>query len=77
MDSGHPLFLLVGDDLTFVCPARGYYYSEKQATGYICAYYKSLIQQVMDGLSAQHGTAMMALEDFDLSGSFVVDNGGR
>ena len=66
MDSGHPLFLLFGDELAFVCPAKGYY-DDGQATGYLCAYYKALIQRAIDGLSEPFGIPPMQMEDFDLS----------
>ena len=66
MDSGHPLFLLFGDALAFVCPARGYY-GDNQATGYLCAYYKALIQRAIDGLSEPFGVPPMQMEEFDLT----------
>lgn len=69
MDSGHPLFLLFGDELAFICPARGFY-PDNQATGYLCAYYKLLIQRALDGLSDQFGLERMAVSDFDVSNGF-------
>ena len=77
MDSGHPLFLLFGDDLTFVCPARGYYYSEGQATGYLCAYYMILIRQALNGLNVQFGIdPTMTIDEFDLSVYGGTQSGG-
>ena len=66
MDSGHPLFLLFGGELVFVCPAKGYY-GDNQGTGYLCAYYKALIQRAIDGLSEPFGIPSMQMEEFDLS----------
>ena len=67
MDSGHPLFILFGNELVFVCPTRGFYYSDNQATGFLCTYYKSLIQRAVDGLSDQHAITRMPIADFDFS----------
>ena len=67
MDSGHPLFILFGDELAFVCPARGFYYSEGRATGYLCTYYKEPIQRAIDELSALSGVELRNIDEFDLS----------
>ena len=75
MDSGHPLFLLFGSELAFVCPARGFY-SDNQATGFLCTYYRKLIQKAIDGLSLQLGFNPMAIEDFDLSEYHESSGGG-
>ena len=67
MDSGHPLFILFGDELAFVCPAKGYYYSDNQATGYLCTYYHRLIQRATDGLSMLHDVNLLKIEEVDLT----------
>ena len=67
MDSGHPLFILFGDELALVCPARGYYASEERATGFLCAYYRNRIQMAVDGLSVSFGASLRKLEMFDPS----------
>ena len=66
MDSGHPLFLLFGSELAFVCPARGFY-SDNQATGFFCTFFLSQIQQAMDDLSDTTGSPRSILDYFDLS----------
>ncbi|MBR4654482.1 MAG: hypothetical protein IKO72_14070, partial [Kiritimatiellae bacterium] len=76
MDSGHPMFLLFDNELAFVCPTRGFYFSDNQATGFLCAYYKRLIQRVIDGLSLQAGQEPMTIEDFDLSEYLVYEGTG-
>lgn len=75
MDSGHPLFLLLGSELAFVCPARGFY-SDDQATGFLCAYYGKLIQKAIDGLNLQLEFNPMAIEDFDFSECHESSGGG-
>ena len=76
MDSGHPLFLLLGSELAFVCPAKGFYYSDNQATGFLCTYYGKLIQKAIDGLSLQVEFNPMAIEDFDFSECHESNGGG-
>lgn len=76
MDSGHPLFILFGGELAFLCPAKGYYVSEERATGFLCTYYRNRIQMAVDGLSLQLGFNPIAIEDFDLSECHESSGGG-
>ena len=67
MDSGHPLFILFGQDLCFICPAKGFYRSENQATGYLCTYFQNLIRHAVNGLTLEMGKDPMAIVEFDFA----------
>jgi len=66
-DSGNPIFLLLGNEVLYLCPTRGFYYDDYQVTGYLCSTKLELIQCVMDCLSDESGVARMPLTVFDLS----------
>ena len=76
MDSGHPISLLFGDELAFLCPTRGFRRSDNLATGYLCAYYLDAIQRLMDFLSDTTGRNRMLLMPFDMSGYHGLYNYG-
>ena len=68
MDSGHPIFLLFGDDLVFLCPTRGYYDSEPGAMGFLCTVYLELIQCTMDFLSDTTGRTRYSVQTYEFNG---------
>lgn len=76
MDSGHPIFFLFGDGLAFLCPTRGFRYSDHLATGYLCVHYLGTIQFTMNFLSDTTGKNRMMLRKFDLSIYSRLDNFG-
>ena len=66
-DSGNPMFLLVGGEMVYLCPARGYYYGENVATGYLCTFYMDKIQNAMNVLSVQNGHLLYSVQEYDFS----------
>lgn len=76
MDSGHPLFLLFNDEPVFLCPARGFYYDDRQATGFLCTYYKNLIQSTMDFLSDTMGKGRYTIQECSFDGAAKLENTG-
>lgn len=65
-DSGHPIFLLFGNSIAYLCPARGYY-GDGRATGYLCAKYLGAIQDAMDDLSNATNKDFHALQTFSFT----------
>ena len=76
MDSGHPMFLLFGNEPAFLCPTKGYYYDENIATGYLCSIYLDQIQSYMNFLSDTKGLPRETLRTFDLSIYERLENTG-
>ncbi len=76
MDSGHPISFLFGDELAFLCPTRGFRYSDGLATGYLCSLYLDMIQATMDFLSDTTGETRMPLRIFDLTAYPHLNNCG-
>ena len=66
MDSGHPIFLLFGNAIAYLCPASGYY-SDGLTTGYLCSKYLSRIQAAMDDLSRATGKDFHELQTFSFA----------
>ena len=66
-DSGNPIFLLQGNEVLYLCPTRGFYYDDYQASGYMCATRLRLIQDVMDSLCHEAGVELERLRTYDLS----------
>ena len=75
MDSGHPIFLLIGSELAYLCPTKGFY-ADYLTTGFLCTYYLQTIQQAMDFLSDTKGLARAYLQTFDFSAFSLLGNAG-
>ena len=75
MDSGHPICILLGTNLAYLCPAKGYY-EDGQVTGFLCVRYLRLVQKTMDFLSDVNGLGRASLQTFDLSCFQKLQNAG-